>query len=477
MHTTLILYASLSHLESVQLDSIKNPRVLRLLEDLMSINFRVEHVSAKNNVVADYLSRLLSSECDAQEYPRLLRTYKSSAGMVRVVTDPDEYDYDLLKLATQAKEDAEYIALIKAVQEKTIPPITQQIDLTSYKSVLDNLSLENTPAGQLVILEGCRVVIPLLARQSILVILHEYHSSGQSMIRLAKTCIYWPTMKNDLLKLFESCTKCQINRNSKLPPPPVQTLDFASLSPMDALNVDFAQYQGKYFIVAADRCSGFIMASPTNNQSTETALQFIHKIGAIYGYPTELRTDDGPSFREAFTKELNRFGIFHKKSAPYCPSGNGLAERAVQSIKNYLSKLGALQQNKLQELLYRINNVPSVIDGAKSAFMRFFGRKGRVTSIPSLKKSMSNAEIRLARIAREHHQNKLSIAKCRTDPTIFNIGDKVRVRSPSTGKWGQEAQIISLVLGQDNIARSYLVKFKDTGGQYYRHSSYLRLIK
>ena len=73
-------HASLSHLESVQLDSIKNPRVLRLLEDLMSINFRVEHVSAKKNVVADYLS----SECDAQEYPRLLTTYKSSAGMVKV---------------------------------------------------------------------------------------------------------------------------------------------------------------------------------------------------------------------------------------------------------------------------------------------------------------------------------------------------------------------------------------------------------
>ena len=37
-------HASLSHLESVQLDSIKNPRILRFLEDLMSVNFRVEHV-------------------------------------------------------------------------------------------------------------------------------------------------------------------------------------------------------------------------------------------------------------------------------------------------------------------------------------------------------------------------------------------------------------------------------------------------
>ena len=60
----------------------------------MCINFRVDHVSAKNNVVADYLSHLLSSDCDAPQYFRLLRTYKSSAGMVPIVTDSDDYDYD-----------------------------------------------------------------------------------------------------------------------------------------------------------------------------------------------------------------------------------------------------------------------------------------------------------------------------------------------------------------------------------------------
>ena len=70
----------------------------------------MQHVSAKQNVVADYLSRLLSPNSEAHQYPRLLRTYKSSVGMVRIVTDTSDYDYDLLKLAKQTNEDMEYLA-------------------------------------------------------------------------------------------------------------------------------------------------------------------------------------------------------------------------------------------------------------------------------------------------------------------------------------------------------------------------------
>ena len=81
------------------------------------------------------------------------------------------------------------------------------------------------------------------------------------------------------------------------------------------------------------------------------------------------------AFREAFGAELKKFGIFHHTTSPYMPSSNKLADRAVQSIKAYFYKLGTLQQNKLQDLLYRLNNTPSVIPGAGYSFTRFIGRK------------------------------------------------------------------------------------------------------
>ena len=61
-------HAALSNLETVQLVSIWNPRVLRLLEDLMCIHFLVKHVSSNNNGVADYLSWLLSQKYEAPDY-------------------------------------------------------------------------------------------------------------------------------------------------------------------------------------------------------------------------------------------------------------------------------------------------------------------------------------------------------------------------------------------------------------------------
>ena len=189
---------------------------------------------------------------------------------------------------------------------------------------------------------------------------------------------------------------------------------------MDALNSDFAQFGGKYFIVAADQCSGFVMAAAMPNQSTDSALQFIHTIGLNYGYPTEVRSDK-------FSKEFEKYCIFHKTSDWYVPSSNGAAERAAQSVKSYLSKLGSLQPNHLQALLYRLNNTPSVIPWASSAFIRFFGQAGRIPDLPTLKQKISPAAIRIHRVKREEAQNAVAISKKRSDPTIFKVGDAVRI--------------------------------------------------
>ena len=69
-------HAELANLVNIPLDSIKNNRILCLLEDLRAYNYEVRHISAKKNAIADYLSRLLmlpgATTCsqNAPHYPR-----------------------------------------------------------------------------------------------------------------------------------------------------------------------------------------------------------------------------------------------------------------------------------------------------------------------------------------------------------------------------------------------------------------------
>ena len=98
----------------------------------------------------------------------------------------------------------------------------------------------------------------------------------------------------------------------------------------------------------------------------------------------------------------------------------------------------------------------------------------RILDFPTLRQKILPAATRIHRVKREEAQNAVAISMKRSDPTIFKVGDAVRISLPALGKWIHTGQIMELVLGQDGVARSYLVRFDRDEGQHYRHASYLR---
>lgn len=89
-----------------------------------------------------------------------------------------------------------------------------------------------------------------------------------------------------------------------------------------------------------------------------TSAKTIEKLRIIFanhGLPHKVVTDNGPSFTSAeFGEFMTKNGIVHIKSAPYHPSTNGLAERAVQSFKQGVSRIsGSTVQERISKFLFK----------------------------------------------------------------------------------------------------------------------------
>lgn len=94
-----------------------------------------------------------------------------------------------------------------------------------------------------------------------------------------------------------------------------------------------------------------------SSSTTEIMLTKLHQTFAALGLPHVLVSDNGTCFTSCpFEQFCQKNGIEHIVSAPYHPAGNGLAERAVQTIKAGLRKSTSNLEDRLYRLLpaYRI---------------------------------------------------------------------------------------------------------------------------
>ena len=69
----------------------------------------------------------------------------------------------------------------------------------------------------------------------------------------------------------------------------------------------------------------------------DVADSYVNDIWKVYGLPRCITSDRGPQFASKFLKELNRkHNINLRLSTTYNPQTDGLSERAVQTLKQYL---------------------------------------------------------------------------------------------------------------------------------------------
>ena len=107
---------------------------------------------------------------------------------------------------------------------------------------------------------------------------------------------------------------------------------------------------GKMFLITVDAYSKRIDAQVVSAATSYKTIEHLRTLFVTHGIPTTIVSDNGKPFTSAeFAKFITKNGIHHVKVSPQHPSSNGLAERAVRTVKEGLKKL--VMQNLLSVVL------------------------------------------------------------------------------------------------------------------------------
>ena len=199
------------------------------------------------------------------------------------------------------------------------------------------------------LLRGSRIFIPPQGRKTILSQLHDTHPSITRMKHLARAYVWWPGLDKEIEPTVKNCNICQINRVS--PPKNIIHLWECPPTPWTRVHVDHARpFLGKYYFILVDAFSWWIEVDIIDSTSATSTINVLHKFFSTHGLPKQLV----PAFTSnEFRVFVEKNGICHSLTSPYCPCSNGLAEQALQTFKSAMKKLEGPINMRISRFLLR----------------------------------------------------------------------------------------------------------------------------
>ena len=185
-----------------------------------------------------------------------------------------------------------------------------------------------------IIFRGVFPFIPPKLRHLVLAKAHETHPRKNATEVSVRMIAWWPGITQDVQHFVSKCKNCQLNRPSL--GKTVSTWPEADV--WERLHMDWGYVKDQSnILVIVDAGSGWIEAFPAGNRTSETVKIYLSQIFARFGIPKTLVSDNGPEFVSGDLKQwCESLGIKKIESPVYHPRANGLAERAVQTVKRAL---------------------------------------------------------------------------------------------------------------------------------------------
>lgn len=332
----------------------------------------------------------------------------------------------------------------------------ENIEFKPYEQRRDELSVVDG-----CIIWGNRVIVPQPGRARVIDMLHEGHPGISRMKALARSAVWWPGLDAQLETKVKSCRACQ--EAQKTPPKSVLHPWEWPTRPWARVHVDFfGPFSGKHFFILVDAHSKWIDVAVVPAPSSRHAIQVLRHIFSTHGLPEILVSDNGSAFTSAeFQLFVQRNGFHHIKSAPYHPATNGLAERAVQTVKSGLKKTSGDMDTRLSRLLFQYRLTPHSTTGQSPAEL-LLKRKPR----SHLDFLFPSLETRV----RKHQEEQKERHDLNARHRSFQVGDKVYVLNRRGGSPKWSSGVITTILGPLTM----LVRLEDGSTQRY-HADHVRI--
>ena len=415
-------------------------RCQRLLMRLMRYSPVAEHVPGRFLITADFLSRHPVTDTAADASSNLVKEVTAYVEAV-IATLPATSDR-LKQLQAAQLEDPQLAAVIRYTKDGW--PDDPEDAIGEYYHSRGDLSVTDD-----MLLFRSRIVVPPSLQSDILQRLHEGHGSLAKGRERAKSSVWWPTLSADLKKLVERCSFCQKHRRAQKAEP--MTSRGLPERPWQRIGVDLCDHEGKQYLVTVDYFSRWIEVEQLAPTTSAEVIRQLKSYFSRFGIPEEIRSDGGPQFASAeFSKFCEDLDIRHTCSDPYCPQGNGAAERAVQVSKRILA-----QEDPVLALL-AYHSTPVEVTGHTPAQL-LMGRNIR-SRVPTPRSYLAPHWPDLTTVHRRCTEKKMvSIAQYNrrhgaAPLPALQPGDIVRSRLPEERTWSQPATVIRTA-----GARSYQV--------------------
>ena len=400
--------------ESRPIPTLASARIQRWALTLSAYNYDIKYKPGKDISNADMLSRL--------PLPEFPATVPLPGETIFLMDTLESTPVNATRIKNWTNNDAVLAKVRDMVREGWTN--TDEEQLQPYQRRRDELSVH---AGCVML--GNRVVIPVAGRKQIIEQLHQSHPGITRMKGLVRSFVWWPGMDLELENKVKSCPSCQMQQDNPARAP-LHPWEWPQ-RPWSRIHVDYAgPFLGKMILITTDAYSKWIDAQIVNTATASVTIEHLRTLFATHGLPEVLVSDNGTQFTSTeFEEFMRKNGIRHIRVSPYHPSSNGMAGRAVKTLKEGLKKCGNTEslQCRISRILFHYRMTPHSTTGVPPAEL-LFGRRIR-SHLDQVKPNLTSQVTLKQTLQKKYHD-------CGTKSRSFQIGDAVLVKNQTSGpKW------------------------------------------